>query len=100
MYQQRKLTRDRDWETPHGRDFRPQDEYEPLHFRDFSKSPFFQNPLLQTEKIQSGMHVTPEPAKILKLNVEGLKKEENHSFILKAEKLKVKEVEIYKKSKI
>jgi len=51
MYQQRKLTRDRDWETPHGRDFRPQEEYEPLHFRDFSKSPFFQNPLLQTEKI-------------------------------------------------
>ena len=41
------------------------------------------------------MHVTPEPAKILKLNVEGLKKEENHNFILKAEKLKVKEVEIY-----
>lgn len=37
LYEQRKLNKDRTWKTAHGREFRVESDYKPLHLKDYTK---------------------------------------------------------------
>ncbi len=65
LYEQRKLNKDHTWKAAHGRQFRVESEYQPLHLKDYTKSPQFVNPLAATDRVESGMYTRCQPDDIL-----------------------------------